>query len=849
MPYTQHLENIKNAVSQLWNNPLHRHYTDHGIGHSERIKSKLEILLSNRSDLTPLEKFILFASCYLHDVGMQCINRDVLQTIAGINKEDNFPFNYAQLEKVRVKHAYLSYQIILDYINNGRERQNFNLNLNDVDFFIVHAIANICKAHCDPDYKSYCDESLVIAGVTVRIRLLAILLRLGDALDADTTRCNWNNYRTMCDSLSTFSQANFWKHRLVAGVEINNGLIRLVFSIPARYEKAKTGIVNMAAKPIHTHISDLKNVWRRDGLAIDIDVPKFQECPDFPDQMSEELERYFCRLPVMEKINQRKEIWQKYWETLIKDDIVDLEIGDSLHGKINCRSFLSASEEALDWKSDYAMLLLGDKGTGKSTLLKMLANQKAKDANKAFEDNLLTQEWLPILVDMEKFPHKEFGDLSGKDFLNIVYSMNPILKQLNQTDRLTEKDGILLLLDGLDKTDVKGESAIKRINLLKDLLGNEFRLIVTSRTEIFPHRGIFGENNPFDFSLKPVYIQNMTGKIVAQIVRYYLADGTIYEQFMKFVSNRYISDILKTPLELHCCLSYFPQIKQDINRFSDNSKLVLYYAFLEVENTKDKLMSTPHLFIALTKIEKGCTQRFLTSQGSDPRKIRNSLRIALMSQSILGSTQDTRFGISERFKNILTSALEYADIDKSNAVEEKHLLQAFFEHGGETKEILRDVLKIKIPEEKEEILHLFPEYTESAKRAWELAKEETRNHQHDLLTTPHLFIGLAKVENGFTQDILKRFKVDPKEISERLLSIMGKGKSRSNMELKISKRLMDILNNAGKVAGKESIDEKHLLWAIFKNGEKDDKSQTIIVFREFGLDPAKLMDEIGINES
>ena len=36
------LENVRAAVGRLWSRPLHRHYTDHTVAHSERVIALLD---------------------------------------------------------------------------------------------------------------------------------------------------------------------------------------------------------------------------------------------------------------------------------------------------------------------------------------------------------------------------------------------------------------------------------------------------------------------------------------------------------------------------------------------------------------------------------------------------------------------------------------------------------------------------------------------------------------------------------------------------------------------------------------------------------------------------------------
>ena len=86
-PKTIHLsllKVIKLYIKQnIWNRVLLRHYTNHGLDHSERMIEILNTLLSNGVKLNEHEKFILLSSIYLHDIGMQS------PIYAGLQKKAN----------------------------------------------------------------------------------------------------------------------------------------------------------------------------------------------------------------------------------------------------------------------------------------------------------------------------------------------------------------------------------------------------------------------------------------------------------------------------------------------------------------------------------------------------------------------------------------------------------------------------------------------------------------------------------------------------------------------------------------------------------------------------------------
>ncbi|MBI5555750.1 MAG: hypothetical protein HY920_07880 [Elusimicrobia bacterium] len=223
--YEDTLRKIKEACAKLWKEPHHYHYTEHGIKHSENIIENLAQLLRGQDlQLKPVECFILQAAAYLHDTGMQCVQPDLLKKVAGISRNEKIPFSYDALEKIRGKHAEISSCMIKNICNQAEERYTDlpDLGLGGIDCLVVDAIAKISMAHSDGNFRSYCelkDRRIPDCRDGAKMLLLAVLMRLGDALDADKIRCNWENYIQMEGRLPTVSRAHFWKHYWVSNTQ------------------------------------------------------------------------------------------------------------------------------------------------------------------------------------------------------------------------------------------------------------------------------------------------------------------------------------------------------------------------------------------------------------------------------------------------------------------------------------------------------------------------------------------------------------------------------------------------------------------------------------------------------
>ena len=70
-------ESIRQVIARLWSNEAPRivkDFTDHGIGHSERL-ANLVVKLIDANDgrhISSKEIYLLLLGIYLHDIGMQC---------------------------------------------------------------------------------------------------------------------------------------------------------------------------------------------------------------------------------------------------------------------------------------------------------------------------------------------------------------------------------------------------------------------------------------------------------------------------------------------------------------------------------------------------------------------------------------------------------------------------------------------------------------------------------------------------------------------------------------------------------------------------------------------------------
>src|SRR6266516_3692212 len=115
-------------------------------------------------------------------------------------------------------------------------------------------------------------------------------------------------------------------------------------------------------------------------------------------------------------------------------------------------------------------------------------------------------------------------------------------------------------------------------------------------------------------------------------------------------------------------------------------RAVLELALGEARRMHKDYLGTPHLFIALTKLDGGCTQDALRSLGFSSKQVRDVIRLALGSGK---ATSDTTILPTRRCKEIFQTAERNAVNAGSTAVDERAIAQAVLgENDGVTHELL-----------------------------------------------------------------------------------------------------------------------------------------------------------------
>lgn len=250
-----YLKSIKDCKSNLEeyiqkNTPLFN-FTDHGIDHSDRINTRLtqlfEGMLSNSNPKIKLnnsELYSLILAIYLHDVGMELVNK---KRILELFKEKVYKNKFL---------SYLSEKISLDDVEKLDENSTQFYDFIRKNHHIVSAmwimqnntvegtlklpireeylktIALICFAHNEPleILKEEFYKNTKADGNIMQVNVLAYMLRVGDALDADKNRCDIKILELK--DISVASKIHWYRHFYTNSIVCESKNVIIEFEFP-----------------------------------------------------------------------------------------------------------------------------------------------------------------------------------------------------------------------------------------------------------------------------------------------------------------------------------------------------------------------------------------------------------------------------------------------------------------------------------------------------------------------------------------------------------------------------------------------------------------------------------------
>lgn len=252
--YVDNLIMVHKYTSDIWKNGskyLH-FYTLHNQEHAiELIRSIIMFMKSvNYFQISKRDYYILFISCYLHDISM-VLHPNLMESFIKDSKESNIIYAefkqslkdlFEQDDKGKIKSVELDYieeqpmkKLLVDFFvkldqyyegyvrdNHSKQSAGFIRKSNDFDFVedvVKDIVAEISQAHgygVDEIYKikSNAKESIVSE------KYIKILLRIGDLLDMSSNRISNAILDNSQNSMSTTTRFHWLSHKAISNVDI-----------------------------------------------------------------------------------------------------------------------------------------------------------------------------------------------------------------------------------------------------------------------------------------------------------------------------------------------------------------------------------------------------------------------------------------------------------------------------------------------------------------------------------------------------------------------------------------------------------------------------------------------------
>jgi len=224
---------IVGACKELWRDVQMKWYTDHSPTHSVRLVRRLDEMLAPLDGTkyfpTPTECFILLASCYLHDIGMQDM-RVGGKDVEELTKEDR--------ELVRREHAQRTFDMIREGVLRPKGVDSVDLRIEGEEGW-CRALMWVCKAHSTRYFREVVDylraDPLVVQDEQLRGDFLCALLMMADELDLTADRVSFCEAKLM--SLSPDCRLHWFTHYYVYRVAIPDQAITITFRVHKDVEK------------------------------------------------------------------------------------------------------------------------------------------------------------------------------------------------------------------------------------------------------------------------------------------------------------------------------------------------------------------------------------------------------------------------------------------------------------------------------------------------------------------------------------------------------------------------------------------------------------------------------------
>lgn len=384
-------------------------YTNHDMNHSFKLMNTMyELIKDNKKDFNALEIALMIYSALFHDLGM-AITDEEIENIKNNNskylnnqnfeliKENNFNNEDLALQEViRNAHGKIAYDLI-----TSKYEKEFRLpNYENISF--AESLAEICLSHTtDKSYVENLKTNTTKGESEYNTQFLAILLRLSDILDIDSTRTPIALFESM--NLNDFSKSEWQKN-----FTIDN--IKKIFTVNDLKEIRLEG----SCKDIKIHRKLLGYIkWIENELRLAVDL-------------TSNMEKKYHILLNTEVKNKIKPIGYTIPDLKLNMDyhaVTNLLMGEAIYGSkdLGLRELLQNSIDAIMVKKDmFEIKNLSQKDTY-APIIEINIDEEnnkfiIKDNGMGMNEYIIKNYFLNVGKSYYK----------SKDFLNYKHNYNPI---------------------------------------------------------------------------------------------------------------------------------------------------------------------------------------------------------------------------------------------------------------------------------------------------------------------------------------------------------------------------------------------------------------------------------------
>lgn len=261
------LQGLRKAVTPILANNILPHFTDHSMSHSDRLVNIINKLISPIPDhkkLSNQELLILYASCYLHDIGMQYENAGNTRTISELALGQKWEELAESTRRDYLRNHH--HKISAEFVTMLGPDHDSPISYKFPSDMKPEYIAALCEAHCvpveSPRYKELLDTVPAI-----RMPLLSALLRVADILDESCRRITIEKFNTLL--LDNESRKHWWRHYYTeeTSFDVKKMEITFHFDFPeAKKEEYEAIIPDLQLPLVRTEFSNHNNIFNESQL-------------------------------------------------------------------------------------------------------------------------------------------------------------------------------------------------------------------------------------------------------------------------------------------------------------------------------------------------------------------------------------------------------------------------------------------------------------------------------------------------------------------------------------------------------------------------------------------------------